>query len=138
MAVRVGWLVKVPLNKPLTVAEGTPFTPQLPAVLQVLSVVPLHADVVVSTAKAAGAASKTRKKRKLIVERVGVFMWMDAGWLVGGLRVFESLLRRVWDGHSTRALLGKITGKVTGMELRSVVFPKNIPFGNRTHVRYLN
>jgi hypothetical protein len=50
-------LVKVPSNNALTVADGTPFIPQLPAVLQVLFVVPLHAEVVVS-AKAAGTESR--------------------------------------------------------------------------------
>jgi hypothetical protein len=56
--VRVGWLENVESNNALTVADGTPFTPQFSAVLQVLFVVPLHADVVVS----AKAGSAERRK----------------------------------------------------------------------------
>jgi hypothetical protein len=51
-------------------------------------------------------------------------MEMDAGWLMGGLRVFGNLLRSVWEDHSTRLLLGKNAREFIGKELGQGFLPK--------------
>jgi hypothetical protein len=51
-------------------------------------------------------------------------MWMDAGWLVGEMRVVESLLRSAWDEDSKRVQPGESAGEVMAEELESAVFLK--------------
>jgi hypothetical protein len=52
-------------------------------------------------------------------------MEMDAGWLLGGMRVVESLLRIAWEEDSKRVQPGESAGEVMAEELGSVVFAKN-------------
>ena len=118
-----------------SVVMGIPLGVQFPAVSKVVA--PEFSVLVPANAgRLAVRVAKTIARSERV--SVGVFMERDAGWLVGGIRVFESLRQRVWEEDSTRVLLGESAGEVMTEELGSVVFAKNNQFGNRTHVRYLN
>jgi len=67
---------------------------------------------------------------------MGVFMEMDAGWLVGGLRVFGNLVRWPWEALARRVQEGECDRVFMVEGLGSgVLFAQNISFGNRTNVR---